>query len=299
MEEAGGGVGRFLWGTMTTLVAALLGAITVLASSQWIGFRELPAFAAGTLPFALIIGILSSALGRQELKLPNSARYALGLSIGAVFGFLWSVALALGAFPAFAQMHIPVIPCWVGAGAAGLTAGLTYWPLRGKLPELVLLCGLAVGVVACYEPVRQALSGDQELTVVFVRWWPDEGGALVTDPHLSPAVRLALSASGIQGRIELAQTAVHGRGKHALAVFALSGPLPGRMTVAIPDADTIAYVQRQTAFEMAPENSPTLDRTMDLYPDRHDSLRVQYQVKLADGSQEGGLAAAWDTPRAR
>ena len=299
MEEAGSGRGRFVWGALTAFLAAGSAALVVVALDQWNGFRDLPAFLAGTLPLALLIGVLSSALGREELKLPNSARYALGFSIGGVFGFLWSVALSLGAFPGFATLHIPVIPCWVGAGAAGLVSGLTMWPARGKVPEMVLLCAFAVGVVACYEPVRQALSGDQELTVVFVRWWPSETGGTQDDPRLSPAVRRALSASGIQGRLEFSGDAVYGRGKHSLAVFALKGPLPGRMTVAIPDADTIAYVQRARAFEMVPENSPTLDRTMDLYPDRHDSLRVQYQVRLADGSQEGALAARWDTTASR
>jgi hypothetical protein len=299
MKEAGSGKGRFVWGALTTFLAAASAAVVVVALDQWTAFRDLPAFLAGTLPLALLIGVLSSALGREELKLPNSARYALGFSIGGVFGFLWSVALSLGAFPWFATLRIPVIPCWVGAGAAGLVSGLTMWPARGKVPELVLLCATAVGVVACYEPVRQALSGDQQLTVVFVRWWPDGTGGTQDDPRLSSAVRTALSASGIQGRLEFGGSAVYGRGKHSLAVFALKGPLPGRMTVAIPDADTIAYVQRARAFEMVPENSPTLDRTMDLYPDRHDSLRVQYQVRLTDGSQEGGLAARWDTTGSR
>jgi hypothetical protein len=162
-----------------------------------------------------------------------------------------------------------------------------------------LLCAFAVAVVACYEPVREALSGDGQLTVVFVRWQPDEAGGPPTGLGLNPAVRKALSAAGVQGRLELAGKAVHGRGKRSLAVFALQGSLPGRMTVAIPDADTIVYLQRASAFEMVPENSPTLDRTMDLYPDRRDSLQVLYMVRLADGSQEGGVAARWDTTASR
>jgi hypothetical protein len=301
VQEAGKGAARFLWGCLATLLAAIVGAAVVVVTQQWVGLRDLPVFFLGTLPLAILIGFLSAVLGRQELKLPNSARYALGLAMGAVFGFLWAAALSLGAVPWFAALHLPLVACWVGAGIAGLVSGLTMWPAGGKIPELVLLCLLAVAVVACYEPVRQMFSGDEQLTIVFVRWWPDAStppGA-ASDPRLSPAVRKALSAAGIQGRLEFAGKAVHGRGKHSLAVFALSGPLRGRMTVAIPDHDTIAYVQRASALEMVPENSPTLERTMDLYPDRHDSLVVQYQVRLADGSQEGGLAARWDTKVAR
>jgi hypothetical protein len=294
VRETGSGAGRFLWGSLTTLFVALVCAVVVVATAQWNGFRSLPVFFLGTLPLAILVGFLSAALGRQELKLPNSARYALGVAMGGVFGFLWAAASALGALPWLAQLLIPVIPCWVGAGIAGLVSGLTMWPARGKVLELVLLCLLGVAVVACYEPMRQMFSGDEQLTVVFVRWWPDAVAPPAPDPRLSPAVRTALSASGVQGRFEFAGKVVRGRGRPSLAVVALRAPLAARMTVAIPDQDTIVYVQRASAFEMVPENSPTLERTMDLYPDRHDSLRVEYQVRLADGSQEGGLALRWD-----
>jgi hypothetical protein len=298
VQEAGTGGGRFLWGALTTFLAATSGAAIALVTADWAGFRDLPLLFAGTVPLALIVGLLSAVLGRQDLKLPNSARYALGLAIGAVFGFLWAAAMTLGLPSWFGVARLPVIPCWVGGGAAGLVSGLTQWPARGKIPELVVLCGLAVAGVACYEPVRQALSGDEQLTVVFVRWRPGAAIAPGAAASLSPAVRTALSAAGVEGRVELFGSAVHGHGKHSLAVIALSGPLPGHMTVAIPDADTIVFVQRASAFEMVPENSPTLDRTMDLYPDRRDSLRVQYQVRLADGTEEGGLAASWDSTAA-
>src|SRR5262249_33189666 len=187
----------------------------------------------GTLPLALLIGILSSALGRPELKLPNSARYALGLTMGAVFGFLWAAAVSSGALPWLAETRIPVIPCWVGGGAAGLVSGLTTWPARGKLPALVPLCGLAVPAVVCYEPVRTAFSSGQDLTVVFVRWWPDSTATTVAPS----AVKKALRTAGIQGRVELAGR--YGRGKHALAVVVLRGPVTSRLSVAIPDRDTI------------------------------------------------------------
>src|SRR5262249_21585225 len=272
VREAGSGGARFVWGALATLLAALSGAVVVLATNRWVGVRDLPAFVAGTLPLALLIGFLSTALGRQELKLPNNARYALGLALGGVFGFLWSVAVSLGAFPWFAELRVPVIPCWVGGGAAGLVSGLTMWPARGKVPELLLLCGFAVGVVACYEPVRAAFSGDQQVTVVFLRWWPDSTGTSAADARLSPGVQKALRTAGIQGHGEIGGRGVHGHGKPSLAVFVLRGPLAGRMTVAIPDRDTIVYEQRTSAFEMVPGNSPTLERTIDLYPDRHDSL---------------------------
>jgi len=299
VREAGSGAGRFFWGAGATLVAAAAAAVAVIYTNAWLGIRDLPAFFAATLPLALFLGLLSATLGRQELKLPNSARYALGIAMGAVFGFLWAVASALGLAHWLSEVHLPAMACWVGAGAAGLTSGLTLWSGRGKALELLLLCGLAVAIVACYEPVREALSGDQKLTVVFVRWWPAETSPPPADRRLAPAVKTALSASGVIGRIELAASAVYGRGRPALAVIALTGPLAGHMTIAIPDADTIVYVQRTHAFELVPENSPTLDRLLELFPDRQRPERVQYRIRLADGSEEGGLAASWDSAGAR
>ena len=289
----GGGRARFLWGAIVTLLAAAAGAAAVLVARAAAGTFDLIPFFAGTLPLALFVGLLAIALGRDELKLGNGARAALGLTIGAVFGFLWAAVAASLLARFIAEISLPVMPCWIAAGAAGLVSGLTRRPAGGKVAETILLCGFAVALVAASEPVRQALSGDQELHVVFVRWWPDQEEALVGAARPDSTLRRRLGAAGIVGRSEISGRAVHGHGRRALAVVVFTGPLAGRSTIPLPDADTIVYVQKAAAFQMVPENSPTLERTLDLYPNRRDPLRTQYQVRLADGAQEAGVAASW------
>jgi len=291
--SGGGGWARFLWGAIATLLAAAAGAAAVLVTREAAGIFDLIPFFAGTLPLALLVGLLAVAIGRDELKLGNGARAALGLTIGGVFGFLWAAVAAIGLVRFVSEISLPVMPCWIAGGAAGLAQGLTRRPAWGKVAETILLCGFAVAVVAGSEPVRQALSGDQELHVVFVRWSPDQEEAQVGAARPDSALRHTLRAAGILGRTEITGRAVHGRGRRALAVVVFTRPLARPSTIALPDADTIVYVQKGAAFQMVPENSPTLERTLDLYPNRLDPLRTQYQVRLSDRAQEGGLAASW------
>lgn len=293
MSEGGGG-SRFLWAAIATLLAAAAGAAAVLVIREGAGIFDLIPFFGGTLPLALFVGLLAVALGRDELKLGNGARTALGLTIGAVFGFLWAAVAASGLVRFISEISLPVMPCWIAAGAAGLAQGLTRRPPLGKVVEAIVLCGFVLTVVAASEPVHQALSGEQQLQCVFVRWWPDQPGTLVGAARPDSALRHMLGSAGILGRTEISGRAVHGRGRRALAIIVFTGPLATRSTIPLPDADTIVYVQRVRAFQMVPENSPTLERTLDLYPNRLDPMRTQYEVRLADRAQEGGLAASWN-----
>lgn len=291
-REGGSALGRFLWGAVTTVLAATAGAVAYLYAADWLGLGDLKSFLTYTVPLAIFIGLVATVLGRQELRIQNAARYVLGLAVGGVFGFLFTLAVSLVLGDWFRAYSFPVLACWVAGASAGLVSGLTTWPKRGKVLELVILLGFAVAVVTVYDPIRTRLLHDEQLTVVFVKWKPGETAG-TADEQITPAVREALRSAGLEGRFDFTSSMTVGKGRRALAVIVMREPLRTKVTTYVPDADTIVYVQRPGTFELIPGTSATLERPIDIYPERNARRRIEYLVTLADGARAGGEAMVW------
>lgn len=176
-------------------------------------------------------------------------------------------------------------------------AGICTRVARGVvLAELLLVTVIIALSVVGSEPLFIALSGDQRLELVFVRWEPSSEPLTVEKeygPGLTSEERNQLSSIGLKGQLTVTGPGTFGMGKHSRAVIVMQHEVESRFELAQPDGVEVIYVQHEKEWRMYPPIAPTLRRTIRFEPDKRNPGATLYMVELADGSAQGGTAFIW------
>jgi hypothetical protein len=105
------------------VATAFVVAIGFLASRRWFGVGDLYSFSFWSLLLSIPIVGLALILGRQLARLSTGVGFGLAVVLGAILGYLSTMAvwMMLGAW--FGAFSFPVFYCWLaGAIAACVTA---------------------------------------------------------------------------------------------------------------------------------------------------------------------------------
>jgi hypothetical protein len=276
-------------------------ALLLLAQNRWFGAGDLRAFVVYSAGLALLLGVVAAGVTPMFWKWSPWSGYVGGALLGLGAGYVFALGNLLLLGPWFGAWSFPVLECWLAGGlAGGVAAALSLERTRpGRaLAAGASLLALLVTIWLGYSPLMLALSGDQRLTVVLVKWIPSdqpltikEQRGLDTDSIVSlgeDALSLIRSA-GVRGHIEVWGRSIHGRGPNATAVVLLQSPIPDHRTVRQPDRTTALYVQGPGGFQMFPASAKTLDREIALFG----GPRLWYSVRLANDGVQSGSAFEW------
>ena len=289
----------FLWTAGATIVSALLAGLVAVALQRGFGASDLSALAFWSAPLALVTASIAAIIGTAIARWSLALKYLIGLALGSVSGFLWTMVVATLLGPWFGAFSLPVLACWVVGGVCGMAAGLTavsIGSLRFKLVEWLVLCAVAATGVVAYGPFVTWLQHDQTLTVIFLKWSPSGEPLAINSSSrigISDEAMAVIRAAGVTGRVELVSSSVHGRGRPAAALVLMQAPLEKVVTVLQPDGGTALYVQSRDTFRVWPEAVTTIDREIEMFPDEQNHGAVRYMVRLAGGARQGGTAMQW------
>jgi hypothetical protein len=199
--------------------------------------------------------------------------------------------------PWWGAMSLPALASWVAGGVSGMAGGLVLAvaiPMRLKIANAAVLGAFSVALVLGTQPFFTWLSGDQTLTVVFLKLEPRDEPLSIESEHVEPPSNDVLSLlrlANVRGHVTVKWAgSVHGRGPGAKALILLSGPLTNRVNLHQPDRATILYVQGADGFKTYPANARTLSRGIEL---SGGAAGVWYSVENADGGRQSGPAFSW------
>lgn len=288
----------FLW----SLVGALTVALLTLARQDWSGAGDLSHFLAPTAVLAGLLAVLGLATFHWLANRPAWFGYLVGGIAGVAAGFLLTIAnlLFLGAWSGAGP--VPLFFAWCVAGGLGVAAATgTRAPASWRtlavegvaLPLVAVLATIGTPVVA------NVVTHNQQLTVVFARWYDGDAPLEVEDQLgllRSEDVAL-LTGAGLGGRVVVRRghSGNVAQAPKARMVVLMSSPVTNGVRLLQPDATTLLYVQRPDGFERFPRGQPTLDRVVELRPAESREGMATFSVEGALGRGSGGDLFRWST----
>src|SRR5262245_56111348 len=156
-----------VWAVGMVALTSMLAGIVAVSIHGGYGAGELAPFAVWSAMYAVAIAFVALGLSSVAMRWRLPLQYLTSIASGAVAGPLWTWVVATFLGPWVGACSIPVLACWVMAGGCGLSAGLTAASRHRpafKLVEAVVLCLLAAGAVAAYEPITSFARHDPILT---------------------------------------------------------------------------------------------------------------------------------------
>jgi hypothetical protein len=88
------------------------------------GRGDVSAFFVSSIPFGIVLLILSLVVLPFMSNLPATVRMAVGLVIGILSGFLWTLFNRWMLGPWFGAWSFPVLYCWVVGGVVGFVGAI-------------------------------------------------------------------------------------------------------------------------------------------------------------------------------
>jgi len=255
---------------IAALVAFLTSALIASASYSlglWLGINgaNLRWIILASIPFALLLGVAAIAQPGPTREQQRSAIVAV--LVGATVGFLYSFFVARHA-PGPIVFFVLTLSCWVPSGISAMVATV----LGNRHRALIAIAVLCVAGVVFPEPIFNAVTHNQRLTVAFV-----------TPSELSTAQLEAFPATvGFDGddEVRTAKTEVlgdmralgysevfrvlsitrEGKGSKSLAIIVVRAPFTRKVTLPVPDGSTVVYVQQSGEWEKNPQQIAVLHR---------------------------------------
>lgn len=285
---------RHLLGLLAAFALPFVAGVIAVALNDWFGSSDLvPSFAIFCIPFAVFLWVIAALFSRMVCTWPAWLAAPVGFLLGALVGFLGTVALAGFLGPWSGAMSVDVFKSWTTSAAVFVptahlltTGGLRKAPLLGTL--LVAVVGSAS--FAGFAPLRSLATGDQHLMVVFLRHIPGEQPLqIVNAPEwLTDPDRALILSCGLNGTVEFfgssgSMTTPWPRAQ-AWIVFTTGPSKPARLPQ--PKRCTILYLQRDNDFVAMPERAPVIDRAIELF--RDDRGKWCFWVELVSGGKSGG-----------
>ena len=151
-------------------LAALAAALAAVLYQNGFGLADLFSFSIFTIPYAVLIGMLTSNTRVFMERRPLIVRLLLSGCAGVLCGFGWVLAVPIVLGPWFAAFSFPVLVCWILGAVWGILSGTVLSEPR-KLQRT--LAGTAAAIAASvFLALGFSVYGD------YVRW--TKGYELVT-----------------------------------------------------------------------------------------------------------------------
>ena len=142
-------------GGVVAIVGAVGAAVVYLASNAWFGAGDLPAMIFWSLPLGIIIAVTVGVLSRRLAIARTRWHYVAFVPIGAILGFVWTIAAAFILGGWIGAFSFPVLFCWIFGGVSGGIAAAWINHPR-SWPTGLLLAGIALAALGRLNAYAQA-----------------------------------------------------------------------------------------------------------------------------------------------
>ncbi len=279
---------------LVCLIASGVVAGLLIVLNRGFGIGDLWAFMFWSILFAVLVGLVSTALARFPKGQRTWVRYVIAGVSGAVLGWGWTLLVALFLGPWFAAFSFPVLACWVAGGSSGMVAGIKKTTKPNKSITLIqatiisAICLSSLGI----EPLLVAFSKGQSVEVIGLKWEPGPEPLSVQD-GVSDRDLSQLKSIGLSGRLREYGSGTFGRGKPSRVLILMQHQLDKPVDLPEPDGVEVIYIQEEHSWKMYPADAPILSRVIRLWPDESNPQATRYWVELADGARQGGTILTW------
>ncbi len=286
---------------VAALVAYLTSVLTASASyflGLWLGINasNLRWIILASIPFALLLASAAvAALGRKGEQRGNPI---VAVLVGAGLGIFYSLFVARHA-PGTIALFVLMLSCWVPSGISAMVA-TTLSKQHGPLIATAALC---VAAVVLPEPIFNAVTRNQRLTVAFIapselstarlEAYPEAIG-FENDDEIRAAKSDVLQRMRALGYVEayrVLSITRAGKGSESLAIIVVRAPFTTKVTLPEPDGSAVVYVQGAGDWAKNPREARLLRRAISLTPPSGDDGSLGYfEIPNAQGvSLEGGI----------
>ena len=181
--------------------------------------------------------------------------------------------------------------CWIAASVSSFLIAFAR-----RVPAVIATVVLSLIAVTVPAPAHRYLTHDQELTVAFILPGPqaissrtprilNDSETQIDSAQLNAEVLALLKQAGIHETYHLTFASRAGRGKPALQVILVDGPITKREYFPQPDATQILYIRKGNLWQSIPPEAPVLNRAVEL--DVHDG-HTDFWIPDARGVSLGG-----------
>lgn len=280
-----------------SFITVLLSGLLAADLQNWFGVSDLTFLVMWFVPVGLIAAGLAAHLVKRALRWSIGVRYLVGLGLGLLLGFCWTLCVALLLGPWWGAVSLPALMCWMAGAVSGVVGGLVLGPgssARARLATIVVLVTVAVVAAVSSKPLDTQLSHDQTLSVLFLKWMPGSEPLTIEterDEALTDAAVALVRLAKTRGQVRVMWGGSrHGRGPAATVLILLQRPISRPVSLRQPDRSMAVYVQNDQGFVMYPADGKTLDREITLSP--YDG-GVWCSVRIANGGVQSGPVRIW------
>lgn len=271
---------------------SIFAAILQIALNRGLGINDLISFLIWTIPFAVLLGIISTLLIKVFLRVSVVLRYVSAISLGIVGGLLWSIVVAGLIFsPWLGAYSFSVTRSWLAGGIAGTIAMATNLHITDKrFPILALLIAIAVTV---FPP----LMATGQLTVIFIKWEPKSSPTTVIDNHsvLSPSENDGLKSLGGQFKVEQGQS-IDNVANSSRILIVMQQQVQTTKRLLLPCSGNAAYLQQENTWEGITSDSCPNQNLLILDSATTNGMQITtYSVETPNYSY-GSTAINWSLP---
>jgi hypothetical protein len=261
---------------LAALVSFLVSSLISLASYSlglWLGRNSdnLLSIIYGSVPFALVVGVAAIALPRR--KEDQLGRPILAVLVGAALGILYTLIIARFwlVIPAFV---ILMLSCWVSSGISALAVVV----IRKRLSAVIGIAILCVAVILLTEPIFNAFTHNQQMTVALITPLEVSTAGLGANPETlgfvngdeiqaaKNEVLERLRSLGYTETFRVLSITRWGKGSKSLAILVVRTPITKEAVLRVPDKSTVVYTQRADNWEKKPAEVSVLHRGITMEP---------------------------------
>lgn len=125
---------------------------------------------------------------------------------------------------------------------------------------------------------------------IFIQWFPSHELLAIEDRYnlLKENDISNLKRMNLDGLLKVRSGGGNSREcEPARAIFIFQKPVTSLVTLNLPKAATIIYIQKNDGWKKAPSNAPTINRTITFEPDKHHADWMLYMSELESGGHTG------------
>jgi len=226
----------------------------------------------GSVPFALLLGLAAVVQPKREAE--QQGRTIVAALVGAALGLLYAFKAAGFALagPAFLVL---MLSCWVPAGISAMLAAVPRDKQRWAVIGTAILC---LAAIVLTEPIFNAVTHNQQLTVAFIApsdvstahlfGWPESLG-FDNDDEIQAAkseVLERMRALGYPESFRVLSITREGKGRKSLAILVVRAPITKQVVLPMPDKSVVVYIQNSENWEKKPTEAPVLHRSIMMEP---------------------------------
>jgi hypothetical protein len=241
-------------------------------------------------PFALLLGVAAVALPRRSTMQKSSLLIAV--LVGTALGFastyyVWRFSLPIH------RWAFLMLSCWVPSGISAMLVAA----FGRRLSVVTAIAVLCLSAVLLHEPIFNAYSHNQVLTVAFITPVDPSTAQLAAQPDTLGFVTGAetqtakdeviqhIRALGYGGEFRVLSLTKQGEGKKALAIVVVRTRVKQDVVLPEPHGSTVVYVQQSDNWEKKPPEVPTLRRGIKIMaPSETDARLAYFTIWYAPGS---------------